>query len=138
MISVNDNENSLIDCIEYVESFEIVSQGKTKTIVHGSNEFFNILLKLEKLFVNSRLMPAFGVSLHNETLNALQRDCWLKINFNRELTKNGLPFSSLVFKLEEVQGFNLIRQYNNTFDGRCLYLDLDENINLLHLINHII
>lgn len=134
MISYSDNENTLLDCVEKIESFQFISNGVIKEIKNKSDEFFRILTKIETIFSNSCLMPAFGVSLHGETLNELKSGSWLQINFSHKITKNGLPFNSLLFQLEEVSGFNLIRLYNNRYDGRCLYLNLDENTNLLKLI----
>ena len=107
--------------------------GEVKKISQEDNDFSMFKSNLRELFSNSRLMPAFGVSLHNETITEIKKDIWLKINFNHVLEKNGLPFYSLLFKLENVQGLNLIRLYNNKFDGRCLYLDLDNPTDLKSL-----
>lgn len=134
MFCVNDSEFSLEDIVEHIESFEIFDNGEAKKISQEEKDFSMIKLNLKNLFSSSRLMPAFGVSLHNETIKEMQKDIWLKINFNNVLNKNGLPFSSLLFKLENVQGFNLIRFYNNKYDGRCLYLDLDNSTDLKSLI----
>ena len=79
-------------------------------------------------------MPAFGVSLHNETLNEIKSNCWLQVNFNKEIVKNGLPFNALLFRLEETQGFNLIRLYDGKYEGRCLFLDLDKEMDLKNVI----
>ena len=135
MINFVYNENSLIDCMDYVEKFEVNIHGKSKEIEKENKEFNVIFLRLKDLFANSRLMPAFGVSIHSQTLNELKNHKWIKIYFSQEMSKNGLKFSSLLFKLEEVEGFNLIREFNNSYDGRCLYLDLNEKTNLLDLIN---
>ena len=135
MINFVYNENSLIDCMDYVEKFEVNIHGKSKEIEKENKEFNAIFLRLKDLFANSRLMPAFGVSIHSQTLNELKNHKWIKICFSQEMSKNGLKFSSLLFKLEEVEGFNLIREFNNSYDGRCLYLDLNEKTNLLDLIN---
>ena len=80
-------------------------------------------------------MPAFGVSIHEETVNAMQNGEWLKLNYNAEMDKEGLLFTSLLFRLEECQGFNLIRLYGERYDGRCIYLDLPKTTDLKQLIN---
>lgn len=134
MFCVNDSDYGLVDVLKFVDNFEIFNNGETKKISQQENGFLAIKSKLRDLFLSARLMPAFGVSLHDETTKELQKDVWLKINFSKIVEKNGLPFSSLLFKLEEVQGFNLIRLYNDRFDGRCLYLDLEEEIDLRSLI----
>ena len=135
MLNYYDNENSLVDIIDHIESFEVFENGNIRLINDKQEDFLKIKSNLKDLFSSSRLMPAFGVSLHDETLNEIKKDSWLKINFESLIEKSGLPFSSLLFKLEEVQGFNLIRQYKNKYEGRCLYLDLDDNFDLNNLLS---
>ena len=135
MLNCYDNENSLVDIVNKIQSLEVFKNGNIKLVENNEESFLQIKDNLKDLFSSSRLMPAFGVSLHNDTLNEIKKGIWLKINFDSKIEKSGLPFNSLIFKLEEVQGFNLIRLYNNTYDGRCLYLDLDEVVNLMNLIN---
>ncbi len=130
MINYIDNENSLVDIINFVDSFDIFINGKKEQVSKQNPKFEILISRLENLFQSSHLMPAFGVSMHDETQNELKENKWLKINFNQNLTKNGLDFSALLFKLEETSGFNLIREFNNSYDGRCLYLDLDEKTDL--------
>lgn len=135
MITVFDNENNLIDCLEFVDGFEVFQNGQSFKINKNEHKFKMIYAKIENLFCNSRLMPAFGVSLHAETQNALQNDEWLQINFSNEMVKNGLPFTSLLFKLEKTSGINLIRLHNNKYEGRCIFLDLDEETDLNLILN---
>ena len=134
MMSCSYNENSLCDYFEFIESFQIFENGKDKLILKTNEEFKQIEEQLRILFTNSRLMPAFGVSLHNETLNEIKSNCWLQVNFNKEIVKNGLPFNALLFRLEETQGFNLIRLYDGKYEGRCLFLDLDKEMDLKNVI----
>ncbi|MBQ8615413.1 MAG: hypothetical protein IJ415_02485 [Clostridia bacterium] len=134
MINYNYIDN-MADCVQNIESFSVFESGNIRVISKGNEVFNKILKNIEELFSTSRVMPAFGVSLHDETLNALKQDNWLQINFNEELEKNGLPFSSLLFKLEITSGMNLIRLYNGKYDGRCIYLDLNEPIDLNCILN---
>ena len=134
MINYIDYENSLIDVINDIESFEIFDNGTKNKIKKESKEFEYLLSKIENLFFSSRLMPAFGVSLHQETMQELKNDIWLKINFRIEQNKNGLSFDALLFKLEEVQGFNLIREYKGKYEGRCIYLDLERETDLNDIV----
>jgi len=105
-----------------------------KRVIANSDEFHKIKNNLLLIFSNSRLMPAFGVSLHKETLNELKSGAWLQINFSQPQTKNGLPFNALLFKLEETKGFNLIRLFDGKYEGRCLFLDLDQQTNLKDIV----
>ena len=131
---IYNNESTLNDIVEKIENFEVFDNGKKTSVNSASKDFFVIKNKLIELFLNSRLMPAFGVSLHKETLNELKKGKWLKISFSKLITKNGLSFDSLLIKLEETRGCNLIRLFNGKYEGRCLYVDFDETINLEELI----
>ena len=131
---IYDNENTLNDIVEKIDNFEVFVDGEIRKVEHQNSEFIVLKNKLFDLFSNSRLMPAFGVSLHNETLNELKIGEWLKINFSKLITKNGLSFDSLLIKLEKTRGCNLIRLFNGKYEGRCLYVDFDETVNLADLI----
>ena len=80
-------------------------------------------------------MPAFGVSLDYETQNELKQGEWLQVNFSFEENANGLLFNSLLFKLDTVSGFNLIRLHNGKYEGRCIYLDFDDILDLKQILN---
>ena len=122
---IYDNENVLNDIVEKIENFEVFINGEKREINSKSKDFLVLKNNLFELFSNSRLLPAFGVSLHHETLNEMQKGEWLKINFSKLITKNGLSFDSLLIKLEETRGCNLIRLFNGKYEGRCLYIDFD-------------
>ena len=96
MFAYNDNENSLVDIVEKIESFKVFENGQIRMIRQQDEFFYKVKSNIKALFIQSRLMPAFGVSLHNETIQELKKDCWLKINFKHKIEKSGLPFSSLL------------------------------------------
>ncbi len=130
MLQFDNNENTVQDLLEKVESFSVFTNGKEEIIAKDDEKFSKIKDKLNYVFFVSRLMPAYCVSLHKETQQALQNEKWLQLNFKEVQWKNELPFSALLFKLEEVSGFNLIRLHENKYEGRCLYLSLDETLDL--------
>lgn len=125
-------ENQLLGALENISKIEIVENGTFKDL--KNIRFESTLLKLKNLFSSARLMPAFGVSLHQETLDALNAGQWLKISFSHQQNVNGLLFDALVFQLSQSAGLNLIREYNGKYEGRCIYLDFDEETNLKDLI----
>ena len=126
---------TMINTLEHLESIEVIQKGEIKKL--NSEEFKHVFQKLEDLFGEARVMPAFGVSLHDETTKAMQEGEWLKLNYNSEMDKDGLLFKSLLFRLEECQGFNLIRLYGERYDGRCIYLDLPQIRDLREIISEI-
>lgn len=132
-----DYENTMKKYVNQIESFSIFTNGECKCVLSGGNEFEKIFNKIEKILCGSRVMPAFGVSLHDETQNVLRSDVWLQINFNETQEKDGMPFDSLLFKLEVTSGINLIRLHHGQYEGRCIYLDFDDEIDLYTILEDI-
>ena len=130
MFNQIDNSNNIYQCLQDVESFNLFIDSKKESISKSNKTFELIFNNIKTIFYQARLMPAFGVSLHNQTLNDLQTETWLEIVFSKEQIVNDLPFNSLLFKLDEAYGINLIRKYNNKYEGRCLYLDFMEKFDL--------
>lgn len=135
MLQIYNRENTMVDVLDKIDSFTIFKEGKQIEINKENKTFNYIFSKLETIFQKGQIMPAFGVSLHNETQNALKSDKWLQINFREELTKNGLPFSALLFKLDSISGVDLIRLVDGKYDGRCIHLNFFEELNLKEIIN---
>lgn len=80
---------------------------------------------LQNLLKNSHDMPAFGVSLDQETKKAMQSGAWLQLTYPTAQEVNGLPFDTLLIELRpNDSGFNIIRGNNAIYDGRCFYIDL--------------
>ena len=134
MISLNYNDN-MSGCVECICDFIIFKDGHKLVLNNSDKEFELTKEKIKKIFQQARVMPAFGVSLDNETQNALKSGCWLQINFSHELEVNGLLFNALLFKLETTSGFNLIRLHDGQYEGRCIYLDFDEILDLKQIFN---
>ena len=130
MVSVNDYSNSMVDCFDFVQKIELLNDAKVSVFKPDNKYFLKTVSNLKNLFKKARLMPAFGVSLHDDTIQALSEGKWLKVYFSRELEKNGLPFDSIVFEITNVIGMNLIREYDGRYDGRCLYVDFDEELDI--------
>ena len=125
-------ENQLAQCIQNVSKIEVLENNNLKALENQS--FEGTIKNLINLFQSARLMPAFSVSLHNETIDALKEGKWLKLTFLHQQNVNGLLFDGLVFQLNETSGMNLIREYDGKYEGRCLYLDFEQTINLEDLI----
>lgn len=134
MLQINDRENTMIDTLDKIESFTIFQDGKETEINKENKKFNSIFLAVEEVFAKGQILPAFGVNLHDETLNALKSDEWLQINFKEEQIKNGLSFSALLFRLDNVYGVDLVRVNNNKYEGRCIHLNFFENLNLKNII----
>ena len=130
-----DYYNSLTSCVENIESFFVFKNREQKSILVEDKNFNNLKEGVKQLFSLARVMPAFGVSLDYETQNELKQGEWLQVNFSFEENANGLLFNSLLFKLDTVSGFNLIRLHNGKYEGRCIYLDFDDILDLKQILN---
>ena len=132
---VANNAQYVKNYLKDIKNIEIYKQGQKTILNKDSKEFDKAIKKILKIALRGRIMPALGVSLHDDTVNALKTDSFLKINFNKEFTINDLPFTALLFRLEDnCYGINLIREYNNRYDGRCIYLAFDEPVNLKEIV----
>lgn len=99
-------------------------------ITHDSNsaEFDEILSQMDIMLEGSREMPAFGVSLDNETKDAIKEGVWLKLIYDKTYAHNEMPFDSLLIQIEkDWTGFNIYRGNNGIYEGRCFYIDLVES-----------
>lgn len=86
-----------------------------------------------ELLKDCRPMPAFGVSIHEKTIEAIQEGVWVRFVFDETLTVNELPFDELLINLtKDMYGFNVIRGNNGVYDGRCFYVDVPRNMDKLY------
>ncbi len=123
--------------LKKTSGFVVYSKGNKKEIKKDDANFSILLNKLLNLFDGTRIMPAFGVSLHEETQSALNSGNWLEIKFDTEQAVNGLPFAGLLIRLDNCYGVNLIRNYNGNYSGRCIYIEFENQTNLASLIENI-
>ena len=133
---INDYSHTIIDTLQEVSSIEVFQDGRHSVLSQGSKEFHDIVGQLLYKFANARVDPAFGVSLHDETIKQMQSGAWLKLNFDKTMEKNGMPFDALLLQLEDGYGTNLIREYQGRYEGRCIYLNFFDNIALKDLIKN--
>lgn len=131
---VMNYEQNINNVFKNAAAIVLHKNGQKTTFKTGSEEFNRMLANLLTAFDNSRIMPAFGVSLHNKTIKMLESDCWLEIEFDGLMFVNELPFNKLLFKLGKVYGVDLIRQNDNKYDGRCIHIDFGAEKNLQELI----
>lgn len=135
MITI-DFDNETIN-LNDISKINVYKNGNISSYITSSSEFKAIINNLSSILESARIMPAFGVSLDEMVKQEISSDNWLELEFSCNQTINGLPFDKLLFKLEECYGFNLIRNYQNSYTGRCIYLDLDNLNDLNRIINFV-
>ena len=118
--------NSINDYFNYVSDICIFYDNKQYVI--DNNEEQNILNELINVTNDSHEMPAFGVAIDNETREALKSGMWIELYFDTTMSHRDMPFDSLLINVEpDSSGFNLIRKYDNKYEGRCYYISLNNN-----------
>ena len=105
------------------------SSNQAKVIVDGE---FNEVRDTQKLnnilsdmLKDGHEMPAFGVSIHTETLKAINNGVWLRLQYNGTQVVDEMNFDELLIQVEpNYTGFNIIRGNRGIYEGRCYYVDL--------------
>ena len=119
--------NEINEVIVKVDSVDVIINGERNSCDLAIK---NVILDMMK---GSHEMPAFGVSLHNETLSAMNDGVWVELKYNKTYTHNDMPFDALLISVKpEDSGFNIIRNQNGRYEGRCFYISLESNMQSLY------
>ena len=103
-----------------------------------NEKYYTILLLFNDMLTDSYSMPSLGVSLDKETKEMMKKGIWLEFVFEGTNYCEEMRFNSLLVEISpEYYGFNLIRKYNNKYEGRTFYINLkDKNMEkLYHYLN---
>ncbi len=108
------------------ESINVYNDGDVTNYAEKQKQFEEILVCWNSMIDGARQMPAYGVSLNNETIAALKNGLWVEFVFSDVYESDGMPFEKLLIQVEKsYTGFNLIRYTTEYgYDGRCFYYDL--------------
>ena len=120
-ISINLQES-----VDYAEKINIYNDGEVTVYSADDDGFKKIAQGWKSLVCDAHEMPAYGVSLNEGTLKALNSGLWAEFVFNKCYEHNGMPFEKLLISVaKEYYGFNIIRYTSQRgYDGRCFYYDL--------------
>lgn len=115
--------SNVLDLFDEVNMIEFYYNGQQIEISSDQQE------KFEELFCNAlegaQQMPAFGVSLHDLTMQNMKEGLWIKFVYNKTIVKSEMPFDSILINItKDCHGINLIRGNDEIFEGRCYYLNL--------------
>ena len=130
---------TLQDKFLFATSITITQNNEKTTYLKGDDKYELLLESLLQTTKDAQDMPAFGVSLDNETKSALENGTWLELEYNIPQTFNEMPFDALLIEIsDEFEGINIIRKNNGKYDGRCFYLNLKSNMQeLSNIISNI-
>ncbi|MBE5736740.1 MAG: hypothetical protein E7356_05275 [Clostridiales bacterium] len=110
----------IVEVLMSADTVELIENGnRCKIETDTFNNAINQTLE------GAHAMPALGVALHEETIAAMQEGFWIELIYDKEYMYNEMPFDKLLIQVRaEDSGFNIIRHYNNKYDGRCYYVSL--------------
>lgn len=132
------NYSNIQDCFKDATKIEVVIDNNSLIYTKDKENYSKILSEFEDMINNSHQMPAFGVSLDDLTRQEMQTGVWLEFTFDKTCYNSDMPFDSLLINIQnDFTGFNIIRKYQNKYDGRCFYINLiDKNMtNLYNLLS---
>lgn len=115
----------VIDVLPYVTSYNLMVDGKVVEL--SETEEQGLQEQVLSLFEDSHTMPAFGVVFNDMYQEDIKNGYFVSLKFDSPIQINNLPFDELVFKVDkDFHGFNLMRGENGIFQGRCIYIDLQD------------
>jgi len=122
------NIDNIQQIFQYCDNIIIRNDSKVTSVPKDNEEFQNIIDNFLSLINCSHEMPAFSVSLDNETREATQDGLWVEFQLSHTVKHNDMPFDAILIEVNaDFGGFNLIRKHNNKYEGRCFYIDLIDN-----------
>ena len=135
--SVENMDNNILEILTQCDQIKIYQEDNSYNFYQDSEQFKLLTNEILNLSQASREAPAFGVSLHQETLIAMKSGLWIEFVFEETKAHNEMPFDSLLVNIDpEFTGINIIRHHNNQYEGRCFYLNLQSNMyELYELLN---
>ena len=123
MNPIQNNNKPQPPCVVVYHAGETISSPKDEAVYNNLFETFKTMIK------DARSMPAFGVSLDNETRDAMKNGTWIEFVFDSTQSHNDMLFDSLLINVvPEHTGFNIVRKYQGKYEGRCFYLDIQGNM----------
>lgn len=115
------------EIFDEVQEIAIYNNGSTEKLLPAQMGYKLVINGFKNLLANARQMPAFGVSIDNETRKAMGEGLWVEFDFGKTLRYSEMSFEKLlVHVVSSYSGFNIIR-YNadEGYHGRCYYFALN-------------
>lgn len=122
----------LPDCISKATYFSAQVNGE-EIVFESESDILSFNQLLAEAFYGAIQVPAPGVSLHDETVEARKEGVWIELIFDGTQTCTEMAYDTLLFKVDRnMYGVNLFRGNNGKYEGRCFYLNLQNNFDSLY------
>lgn len=125
--------SNIADIFDDAEQIVVYSDGNIKNFYPETDSYQHILDEWNRLLEGVHLMPAYGVSLNDETQREKEKGIWIEFIFAQSCEYGDMPFEKLLIQVDaRFSGVNLIR-YNSDcgYEGRCYYLDFTSDMSQL-------
>ncbi len=107
----------------YSNSVITYTDGTAIEYKSGTEKYGEIIALLEEICEGSREMPAYGVSLNEETKKEMKNGVWLELVYLTPQAHSDMPFDSLLIWVQpHFQGFDLIRGQKGKYEGKCFHI----------------
>lgn len=105
----------------------VFREGQVVRCAQGGVDYAQIMAVWQNTLTGCRQMPAFGVSLNDMTVKAMQKGVWIEFRYGDVCECQGMGFERLAINVvSSFKGFNIVRYCDGVYEGRCYYLDLDD------------
>lgn len=130
LLGGNMKQKTIQQYLSSTSQAQVIINGKVNEI----NDINELNIVLNEMLQDSHEMPAFGVSIHTETLKAINDGIWLRLQYNGTQVVDEMNFDELLIQVEpNYTGFNIIRGNRGIYEGRCYYIDLmQKDMNTLY------
>ena len=114
---------------QYAKGVNVYIEGSVKAYPVGCEKFEEICVRWNEMLVGAHQMPAFGVSLHEDTLREMQKGVWAEFEFDGRFTSNEMSYEKLLVAVRpDWCAFNIIRYVEEQgYYGRCFHYNLGAN-----------
>lgn len=124
-------KNKLLDVLLSCDKIILYNDNNSYFCDENQQNLINI--SIIEMLKDSHEMPAFGVSLDNETRQELKSGLWVEFIYNHTNQYNEMYFDKLLIKVNKSDmGFNICREYNGLYEGRCYYISLNGDMEVLY------
>ena len=122
--------NNICDSFDYAAAIDIFN-GERHSL--SGVDFDKALCAAKEVFDEGFQMPAFGVSVHDYTTALMETETWLEFRFGQQCESFGMAFEGLlIFIKPEYQSCDIIRLYENKYQGRCFHVQLKNTMQPLY------
>ena len=81
---------------QYASSVNVYVDGETSIYPVGCEKFNDICAQWNNMLEGAHQMPAFGVSLHDETIREMKKGVWAEFVLDGQYSSDGMTYEKLL------------------------------------------